>query len=687
MTGYRRPGNTPAGQDAARTRGDTRTPAEGGHGPALPAAFTVVEGQARLSIAVTRAPQAARYAPEAVWFEAVPEGFGTLPLPENAATYRPEFHEIEYVWDFGEPGDRFTAPQNVPEAYRDANTAIGQIAAHVFRTGGRKRVTCTARRVVDPDTMEIEQATAEVEIEVGDPQTLWTEFNTVVVALDGDFTGAPPGARATSVANSDAEPWWSIPQHWLTQVNRLIGEGERSIRVLFKRGAFYPTALFKPNRRAPHIAQFVLFGAWGDARAVPPTFPRIGIAQAGWSNGQPFVFQDLAVSLDYNPFTQTGRRDELALYHEDGYALFTGVTFQRGGMGMLMQTRHFAPSPAPAFYCFHDCAFELLAMYGLFTEERPQDKMAYIGCRDVDQGAAPHGDSNRATGNAQGPMRLSNRCDWVIASSDFFSRHGWSGQGTWPGTDIAATAEQPCLRLFSGGPPVPEDNGRVSVTRCAGEGGFYFLSAASLPTQEPPPRGNLVIDQVIHVASASTTGFVLCESGAVTIRNGLWIKPEVEGAFGVEGPFFFNIYDRPEEVRGDLQTMRAEPIRLHNNTFVIDIPTQLALGPFGNLDQFDNYEEANNVFYLPKSPGHVRHEDLAPYERTKLWDLRWLGRLEVADNGVLRPAYAARDGAANLYRPLPGSPVVGNVAGLISVFDLLGNLRDETQSRGALEPR
>ncbi|MEM1428625.1 MAG: hypothetical protein AAGG09_04130 [Pseudomonadota bacterium] len=671
----------------AQTLGEAPLSERGAAGEAaIPASFTVVSSGARLSIAVTRAPKAAQFAPEAVWFEAVPEGFDTLPLPDNAQTYRPEFHEIEYEWAFGDAGARFTAPQNVPDAYRDANSAIGQITAHVFRTGGRKRVTCTARRVVDPETLEIEEARAKIEIEIGDPDTLWTDANTVVVALDGDFTGAPPGARATTVAHSDAEPWWSTPRHWLTQVNRLIGAGERSIRVLFKHGEFYPTALFKPNRRAPHIAQFVLFGAWGDPRQFPPTFPRIGLEQAGWSNSQPFVFQGLAVSMDYNPYAQTGLREVLTIYHEAGYALFSDMLFQRGGTGALMQPRHLAASDAPAFYCFHNCAFERIATYGLFTEARPQDRIAYLGCRDIDEGAAPHGDSNRMTGNAQGPMRLSNNCDWVIAASDFFSRHGWSGQGTWPGTDIAATHEQPCLRLFSGGPPEPADNGRVSITRCAGEGGF-LLSAASLPAQEPPPRGNLVVDQVIHVLSASGTGFVLCETGAVTIRNGLWIKPDVTGAFGVEAPFYFAIYDRAPELQGGLTRMRAEPIRLHNNTFVIDVPTELSLGPFGLIDQFDYFEEANNVFYLPKSPGNVRHEDLSPYERRKLWDLRWLGRLETADNGILRPGYAARDGAANLYRPLPSSAVVGHVGGLMSVVDLLGNRRDRTQSRGALEPR
>ncbi len=651
-----------------------------------PAAWTVVASAARLRIDVTRAPEAARYAPEAVWFEAIPEGFDLEPKPADAFAYRPEFHQIEYVWDFGEAGARFAAPQNLPDAYRDANSATGQITAHVFQTGGQKRVRCIARRVVDAETMEIEEAVAEVTLDIGDPDTLWTEFNTVVVAQDGDFAGAPPGARATTVAHSDAEPWWSTPRHWLTQVNRLIGEGERSIRVLFKRGEAYPTYLFKPNTRAPHIVSFMLFGAWGDPQRYPPSFPRLGAGYAGWSNGQAFVFQGVRAINDYNPITETGTQRPLMTHHEHGYTLFTDVRFERGGSGVVMQTEEFAPRAEPTRLCFHDCRFEALAAYGLYAKERKEDRIAYLGCRDVDIGSAPHGgDLDYHSGNSQGPMRISGYGDWVISGCDFFSRHGWTRWGKWPGTNVDATAEQPCIRVFAGGDKIRTGNGRVVVSRCCGEGG-EFLSAASLQ-DDPAPRGNLVVEQIIHVLSPGPDNFMRSEAGAVTIRNTFWIKPDVAMGREQKCLIFFHVIKRPPEVPDDRQAHLSEPIQIHNNTFVVWSAEPLRFGMFGELDRYFAYEDANNVLYIPNAADDPRHEDLAPYEAEPLWPLRWLGRLEYADNGILQTQYAAPEGSARLLRPAEGSPLIGSARGAVSVVDLLGDERGGTQTRGALEPK
>jgi hypothetical protein len=54
---------------------------------------------------------------------------------------------------------------------------------------------------------------------------------------------------------------------------------------------------------------------------------------------------------------------------------------------------------------------------------------------------------------------------------------------------------------------------------------------------------------------------------------------------------------------------------------------------------------------------------------------------------VLQTQYRPPPDTVALYRPLPGSPVIGEaIAGYVSLWDLLGNPRWPTLTRGALEP-
>jgi hypothetical protein len=125
---------------------------------------------------------------------------------------------------------------------------------------------------------------------------------------------------------------------------------------------------------------------------------------------------------------------------------------------------------------------------------------------------------------------------------------------------------------------------------------------------------------------------------------------------------------------------------LHNNSFILLREADLGQGPYGLIDNFGTYTDENNVAYAPESPGLPRHEDIAPFDATELWDARYLGRLEIGDNGVLQTQFATPDGTVSLYRPLPDSPVVGTAMGLMAYSDLLGNPRAQTRSRGAIEP-
>ena len=86
-------------------------------------------------------------APYGVYFEALVIG-DPVGGPQPPQVYNPRLHELTYVWDFDDPGD--AAPRvalNMPEPWKDRNTAYGFQTAHVFRndTGADKVCNVTVR--------------------------------------------------------------------------------------------------------------------------------------------------------------------------------------------------------------------------------------------------------------------------------------------------------------------------------------------------------------------------------------------------------------------------------------------------------------------------------------------------------------------------------------------------------------
>jgi len=645
-----------------------------------------------VEIEVTRAPSDARVAPEAVWFEAVATNFNTEPAPVGSLVYDPAFHEIEYVWDFGDPGDSFAAPQNVPAQFKDANTTTGMIASHVYRQPGSYTVTCTARRVVDPDTMEVEEAVSTTTVMIGDPDVLWNASNTIVVAHDGDFTGAPASNWQCTHWRNEGGFWGNDPLHWMGVLNKAATPdpvNDQPVRVLFKRGGDYTTGVAEGiawSNGGTHKYSFVYLGAWGEG-AKPITNKVSALAL----DGRAMMWDGWDIRDTYDDVTMTGDQRTLMVLRGGGMNVVTNCDLSRASLGIsVMSSNH----PNPHLFVVHDCTFSKLGSYGIITSANrsanwdgsgSRDRIAILGCRDVDTGNAPHSSAGGAgVGNSQGPIRLNGAEDAVIASCDFYSRYGWTGKGSWP-DGVGATAEQPILRLFSSGAPENgAPNGRNVVTRCAGEGSEFFTVTSLF--QNRPPFGNLVIDQVIHVGSAAMNTFGVVEAGAVTIRNFLGIVPAVQDAFDVNSLIYFADFPHDSALTWDTAARLVEPIRMHNNSFIVLREASLGLTAFGLIDKFVNYTDENTVTYVPLSPGLSRHEDIAPFDTTELWDARYLGRLEGGDNGILQTQFAPPDGTVSLYRPQTGSPVIGTTMGLMAYSDLLGTPRIQTRSRGAVEP-
>lgn len=173
-------------------------------------------------------------APLAIFFNAA----GTT---SSAPGARP-FHDIEYRWDFGDPGSgSWSNTPGMPNLSR--NAAKGPIAAHVYEKPGRYTVTVSA---IDGSNAP---ASTRVQISVDDPDAVFAGANTICFSTSGNFGGCP--AAASRVTNSTYE--------------NVVSFAAAGKRLLLRRGESWTAGSISPIANAgPGI-----LGAFGPDTAPP----------------------------------------------------------------------------------------------------------------------------------------------------------------------------------------------------------------------------------------------------------------------------------------------------------------------------------------------------------------------------------------------------------------------------------
>ena len=660
---------------------------------------------ASLTIQTSRAPEEARFAPEAVFFEAQPAGFD-LPAPSGSPWYRPEMHEIDYEWDFGDAGATYAAPENTVPDWKDANRGFGQCVAHVFSQPGTYTVTCTARKVVSLDPVTVVAATAVTSVTDADPADFFgrnphqdgvtMQFRTIVVAKDGDFTGADPDWKQATTEGTETGTGYKWFYKAITEAlyNNAADPADAGyMRILFKRGETYTENLDIDERFTNGIMRCVLFGSWGDPQQPPPKFTASaqGVIRNEFGFRDPaMVWDGLDFEGDYDPVTQTA-----------GPNTGTGIAVNTGAHRLITNCRiskhsggvFYAPPrdesdqwTAPRLV-IHNTEMTELASYGLYAEDRNapyrMTDIAMLGCKDIDVGNAPSGGTGSIDGNAnsQGPVRVWGRGLTIIDGCDFFGRYGWSGAGSW--ADGANVTAAQAIRAPGNG--TFDGTGRTFVTRVAFEGGGAMLVMGSA-VATTPPYGNAVVDQFLHVGAASTKDSIGLEMGGVTVRNGLIIKPSTVNS--ETKPLTKVVGAGINKAPGTTTPAGVfdAPIRVHNCTIVVLDTSADQTFPILDAVGFTDTSVENNLVYAPGYALQPDHLDFAPFDATELFDVRWLGRMEVADNGVLQTDYAAPDGSVSLYQPQAGSPALGAAtSGRIALYDMRGRERGALPAIGALD--
>jgi len=128
----------------------------------------------------------------------------------------PRLHELEYLWDFADPGSGTWTIPGTNIAGESRNTATGFINAHVFERPGSYAVRLTVR---DPATGT--SAATTLNVVVDDPDATWANGATVCVnqAGDADFSGCPVASVSAHVNSTD---WDGVLQTYYAPGRRVL---------------------------------------------------------------------------------------------------------------------------------------------------------------------------------------------------------------------------------------------------------------------------------------------------------------------------------------------------------------------------------------------------------------------------------------------------------------------------------
>ena len=583
-----------------------------------------------VAIRVTRAPvPEARHAPEGVKFEAFPSDFGFRDFGPQQ-DYDPEFHEIFYEWDFGDNRSPWTAPR-LPDEFNAPSKGYGKRVGHVFVEPGEFMVTCTARQIVSLDPLQVLSAKTTTLVKVTDPEDIYGAQRTAVVALDGDFTGAPASNhRFTSTAAAR-----NFVQTWRSTRGGIF-------RVLLKRGEDYrwdldAKAFIAFDWDTSDSYDVAHVGSWGSG--AKPLVPGIPVTTP---SGKSLIVRGLDHTGDYDVNSDTFFHSGISEPTDPAAPTESAARFAVGWLTVVdtdisnvrigLEIRGLSniltsDSEWLVNQVFLDnVSITATGDYCMFVTDNNRDFFSLTGCAMRDD---PYMLSEAVPPNpkAHSGIRTWRTGEWYLDGVDFFARSGWSaGQGWSDG--LVPPAPQPCVR-FTGqnlGEVITESNPAPNVdmfdilgssyfTRCVFEGAGTILSRQISGFNGPQIMGNDIVENSLFLGGPQTRSIAFTASGGYTFRGNVVVTYDL-GTEQAIGSFVgaTPIYEPPKPGKQDapLERLRAAPVQVYSNTLAVLYDPQVTQGsnPKENprilsdtaKQEMDYALEENNVLYAPLAP-------------------------------------------------------------------------------------
>ncbi|MEM7509082.1 MAG: hypothetical protein AAF415_20370 [Pseudomonadota bacterium] len=698
-----------------------------------------VEGDiGEMDIAVLRA-SGALFAPEAVHFEAdVKSATGLAPLQNGVnrdgtpnpnalyTVYDPQFHELEFVWDFGHTGT-FSKLGRLPGPLQAKNFGHGKHATTVFETSGEKQVTCTAYRTsyADGTQTAVIVARKTISLTIADIDDVVPPAQRMYIGKPGEsFDGIPAGARVMAM---DRLADSGLPSDF-------INSGPARA-LFFKRGEFWEVDDSAQASISLAGGRNHYIGAWGPGTA------RAELLHSYTMSRQRGIFRTAngagQLSATFHNIKLRGHWDVVNQRRATPGATYIGVEVRGPGHILAVNCEadgndtNFRNTPnrdqsntTDTSLTLWDCELGAFRDYGILTQDDNWGaRVSVIGCRTRTHpnAASNFGLQGKGAYNAHGPFRASSGYRIYCVQNDFVSRQAWGILGAQPAFRLMVNAAQNtgnvppqiiCAYNMTEG---CSDHITISIAGFNNPGG---------PNRVPAPLNALIKHNIMLGGWATVGGIKVAYGGVSVIENAL-ILPDVAtanlvfsdnswtGVVEANDRRDMAVAFNPElgrETQAGLpsQGNATAPIRMIGNMVIERRAATQARGvvDFGDPAQtgFDgnfigSVEARDNVIYRPN--GIAPRDDLGAHD-VALAIAPWMSQgprlaapahptpadhmtYDVANDGS-NASFVATAGGLDLLAPTSGSPLAGAAAGAMSRTDILGRERPVSASAGAVEP-
>jgi hypothetical protein len=569
----------------------------------------------------------------------------------NRTSYDESWHEVTYLWDFGDPGRVSDKASNVAAQHNDLNKGRGREVGHVFTRPGTHTVTCTA---IGPNGLI---GTATTSVTVKDPDTVFAGAKTILVNAAGAADGDYPSA--TVVTSADAARTALLAQ-------------AAECRILFRRGETFSTS--GPLMTWGNTPDNFYVGAYGTG--ADPRINSYGhsfaITDSAFTGD--FVIQGVDLRGNWNSLNETGTLGvpfvRLRSYSTARMHVLEDCHIEGGYMGVYLPSDNTGDTQIPST---HICNTTITgwADYAVYGWKGQNQAVSLEGSAFIRKSGAWEGGHNSfSLRNSQGSMRIDSRMRVSIRVCDFFSKCSWTLRNGVPG-------QQPALRLNADGV-----TGHTShVDRCAFEGGNNLFEFHKDNTNSAVTNG--VFERCVMVGGPKTERFIRLNHTGVTIRNNIMILPNQPRFWNWQAVVDFS----------SASSAPNEPVKILNNTILMLLNDANRNGQSlttiggGSAGSFNALTIANNVLWTPNATGQGTTD---PELSTDLlvtiggvWAPRYTGHVWYQST-TLDTSYATPASIVTTFVPQAGSPVLGGASSNVPYDDFYGVVRSATDDDGAV---
>jgi hypothetical protein len=484
-----------------------------------------------------------------------------------ADAYDPQGHELDWVWSFYKVGEPewgitpYSAPQQGFSGQYIQGLSYEKRTGMIFREPGTYEILVTCIRRSDGA-----RATSSVTtLTVDDPNAVFTEAQTFVVASDGVYTGAPANGGKTYTTFSAA---WNAAQ----------GVSGR-IRILVKRGTTGYSGINSTGQTP--AATTILFGVWGSG--AKPVFTSGSLFNTAFS-GRDFRYSNWRFTGTWNGANNTGSNYTAILHlgHTNGVYTVADMDCEDiGGNAFQVTGDNGAGNRQGFINCSH------VGFNGCMVINGVGQSALAIGCR-----VQPRADAWVMANSGQGGgfgLRF-NASRWLaeVRQCDFFNR--LSNNFSDP------VFYQQMVRLHAEG---VVGGTYLNVTNCKFEGsGIEIYRPAGGGFDIFPVTQNV---RNCHVVGSHSyvDGLFRTSAAGLQIQSCVWVNPPSRPSTRSSGFRLLN-YVQMLDVGSTVSGSRSNPIKIFNNTFLsfydAAAPAIISLAAgFGGATQTIQ----NNLFHAP----------------------------------------------------------------------------------------